>query len=170
MNYRITKFDPLKRNTDGSYADPAEWTSISDIGKPKYGNPTFEEYQLIENGYVQALRQILTANSVTEMEIRDLELHSTKSDFDDYKKSGRLKNLIIDFDSEVSQLKNGDKITLERLELLTRLILRETIWMNMTSERVKVNFGYDFYMSVECPPIPSEVVEKIAESGLFLEE
>ena len=58
-DYRITKFDPAKRNPDGSYQDHAEWTSITDIGNPKYGNPTYEEYEAIEDGYVQAILLIM---------------------------------------------------------------------------------------------------------------
>jgi hypothetical protein len=44
-SYRITKYDPGRRNEQGHYLDDSEWTAISDIGKPEYNNMTYQAYE-----------------------------------------------------------------------------------------------------------------------------
>ncbi|MGB3850827.1 MAG: hypothetical protein WA958_12730 [Tunicatimonas sp.] len=169
ITHRIAKYNPENRNSDGSYSDQSEWTSISDIGNPDYGSPTYEQYEAVENKYVQAVLEILKEKSVKDLSVRGLELCYTKKDFDEFVKDGRLHNLPINFDTEISPLRNGSKISLGYLEKIIRLILRETIWMRLESEKVKVMFGYDYYMYVYCEPLLDETMREIKLNGVFVE-
>ena len=59
MTYRITKFDPKKRNEQGHFLDNYEWTALSDIRKQEFGNVSYEEYEKIESAYAEAIKLIL---------------------------------------------------------------------------------------------------------------
>ncbi|MBP1917484.1 hypothetical protein [Lederbergia galactosidilytica] len=43
-SWRITKYDPVKRDADGSYLDLEEWTCFSEVGT----KVSIEEYQITE--------------------------------------------------------------------------------------------------------------------------
>src|SRR5690606_29425444 len=97
MTYRITKFEPKKRNEKGRFLDNSEWTAISDIGKPEYRNVDYEEYEKIETAYVESIMLILEEKNITSLKVDSLELHDTLVDFEGYKQDGRLKNIDVDF-------------------------------------------------------------------------
>ena len=131
MSYRITKFDPKKRNNEGHFLDVSEWVSISDIGNPKYNNVNYAEYEKIETAYVKSIELILDEKRISNLKIDSFELYNTIEDFENFKKDGRLKNIDIDFRSEIATLKNGTTLNLIEIQKIIRLILRETIWMNL---------------------------------------
>ena len=112
MTYRITKFDPKKRNEEGHFLDNSEWTAISDIGKSEYRNVSYEEYDKTETAYVESIILILDEKNITSLKIDSLELHDTLADFEEYKKDGRLKNIDVDFNSEIDTLENGNILNL----------------------------------------------------------
>ena len=93
MNYRITKFDPKKRNKEGHFLDNSEWTAISDIGKPEYKNVSYEEYETTENAYAESVRLILDEKNIKNLKIDSLELYNSYEDFENYKNYGRLQNI-----------------------------------------------------------------------------
>ena len=169
VSYRITKFNPQKRNDDGSYMDSSEWTAISDIGKPKFNNPTYEEYEKIETAYVDTVKIILNEMNVDFLKVDSIELYDTKKDFKKHEKNGRLKNIIVDFDKEVKILKNGLKLDLIQLDKIIRLILRETVWMLLVNENIEIRFGFDYYMYIKCFDIKPSTIAHIEKSGLFVE-
>jgi hypothetical protein len=158
ISYRITKYDPKKRNDQGHYLDNSEWTSISDIGKPDCNNTTFKQYERIENLYLDSIMLILKEKKISNLTINSLELNASKEDFEKHKLSGRLNNLVVDFDSEIKPLKDGIVLNINQISKITRLILRETIWMLLINSQIEIRFGYDYYMYVTCeklsqPPI-----------------
>jgi hypothetical protein len=169
IHYRITKFNPNKRNQKGHFLDDSEWTAISDIGKPKYNNVSYEEYEKIETAYVEAITYILKEKKMDSLKIDSLTVYDTFDDFENYKKDGRLKNIDIDFNEEVAVLKNGTMLNLKEIQKMIRLILRETIQMDLLNVELKIVFGYDYYMYVECSKLTSLTVRQIEEMGLFVE-
>lgn len=169
MNFRITKFDPKKRNKEGHFLDNSEWTAISDIGKPEYKNVSYEEYETTENAYTESVRLILDEKNIQSLKIESLELYNSYDDFENYKKDGRLQNIEIDFNNEIANLKDGTILYLSEVQKMIRLILRETIWMKLVSSDLKITFGYDYYMYVECSELNITILDKIEKMGLFVE-
>ena len=52
---------------------------------------------------------------------------------------------------------------------MTRLVLRETVWMNLLESEFKITFGYDYYMYVECSELKNSTINQIEKMGLFVE-
>jgi hypothetical protein len=169
-NYRITKYNPKNRDSEGSYLDHSEWTAISDIGRPEYKNFTFEVYEKIETGYIEAIQLILKDNNIDHLVIDSFLLHDKKIDFEKYIETGRLKNIRLDFDKEIKTLKNGVKLNIDQIKKIIRLILRETVDLRLVNKEFEVRFGYDYYMYVKTNEIKLETVYKIHENGLFIEQ
>lgn len=169
MNYRITKYDPKSRTQEGHFLDNSEWTAISDIGKPEYKSVTYEDYEKTENAYVDSIALILEENNIQNLKVASLELHDSAEDFENYKNDGRLRNIEVDFNNEVAVLKDGSVLSLIDAKKIIRLILRETIRMHLTSSNLKVTFGFDYYMYVDCPELRSQTVNEIESMGLFVE-
>ncbi len=167
--YRITKFNPAKRNPKGYYSDDSEWTSISDIGNEKYGSPSWEEYEKTEAAYVNAILLILDELGMCSLTVKSLEHYNSEEDFLNFERDGRLRNIDFDFGKDLSVLRNDRELTLDKIAKLTKLILRETIWFLMVSDRIEIKFGYDYYMYATCERISAETIERIQESGLFVE-
>ena len=168
-SYRITKYNPKKRNEQGNFMDNSEWTSISDIGNPDYNCATFEQYEKIENLYVDSIMLILKEKNISNLTIKSLELYNTKKDFAKYKRTGRLNNLIVDFDKDIKPLKDGLILNTNQIDKIVRLILRETIWMLLVNLQIEIKFGYEYYMYVTCDKLSIETIKNIELSGLFVE-
>lgn len=57
--WRITKYDPTKRNSQGWFLEET-WTSFSDIGKLYEGKKvTYDEYVYVENLYISAILEFI---------------------------------------------------------------------------------------------------------------
>jgi len=168
-SYRITKYNPCRRNEQGHYLDDSEWTSISDIGKPEYNNVTYEEYEEVESAYVAAIISIIQDNNLEFQTIDSLELYNNKQDFIDYEKTGILRNITVDFEKEVKSLKNGLQLNISEIDKIIRLILRETIWMLLVNKDFEVRFGYDYYMYVKTANLRQDTIRKIETTNLFVE-
>jgi hypothetical protein len=169
MTYRITKFNPEKRNEEGHFLDNSEWTAISDIGNPEYNNVSYEEYEKTETSYAESINLILDEKNIPNLKIDSLERHFSFEDFEDYKKDGRLKNIDVDFNNEIATLKNGTILNLGEIQKMIRLILRETVWMELLNSEFKITFGYDYYMYVECSELKNSTIKRIEKMGLFVE-
>ena len=167
--YRITKFDPKKRNEEGHFLDNSKWTAISDIGKSKYRNVGYEEYEKTETAYAESIKLILGEKNISSLKIDSLERHYTFEDFENYQKDGRLKNIDVDFNIEIATLKNGTVLNLGEIQKIIRLILRETVWMELLESEFKITFGYDYYMYVECSDLEKSTINRIEKMGLFVE-
>ncbi|MGB4847102.1 MAG: hypothetical protein WBP41_04240 [Saprospiraceae bacterium] len=169
ISYRITKYNPKKRNSEGVYLDNSEWISVSDIGKPEHNNLTYEEYVVIETAYVNSVLIILSELQLETLIIDSLHIHSSKNDFKQYITTGRLQNIDINFDKEIKPLKNGVKLNISQLDKIIRLILRETLGMILINKNIEVIFGFDYYMYVKCTKLNDKTINKIEALGLFVE-
>src|SRR5690349_8867166 len=71
--FRISKYDPNKRNLDGAY-ESNDWTSFSDIGKDSFNSIlTEKEYLEVESKYFLAIKNFFQFHSCENITIRSLE-------------------------------------------------------------------------------------------------
>ena len=146
--YRVTKYDPSRRNSEGNFLDD-EWTSFSDVGKVGGENClTIEQYEAVESAYVQTAVDFLVESGGGEIIAVDIE------------------------NTAKTQLGFWPGTPLRNTELMNamRLVLRELFWARFEdSDGRFVHFGYDYYMFVgvtmECPNAQQVAVQR----GLFVE-
>lgn len=170
ISHRITKYNPIKRNPDGSYSDQTEWTSICDIGNPKYHSPTYEDYEKIETAYVEAIRTIMIDKGIDTVKVDSYEPRDLEKELSNEENRITLRGLEIDYVTDIANLENGYEIGFWEIDKIVRLILREMIWMNLVNDTIKVVFGYDYYMYVECEELIFSTILNIHDTGLFVEE
>ncbi|MEQ9299725.1 MAG: hypothetical protein RIF33_14225 [Cyclobacteriaceae bacterium] len=168
ISHRITKYNPALRASDGSYINAKEWTSIGDIGKTKYNNPTYEEYETVETAYIKAVQLILNEQGISSLKIDSLEQYCEEQDFMNHEQDRTLNTLDIKF-NEISALQDSLEITSTHIEKFVRLILREVIWMKLIAENFELSFGYDYYMYISCPELSPEIIIAIEQLGMFVE-
>ncbi len=168
--YRITKYNPKFRDEEGSYFNHSEWTAISDIGKPEYTNLSYEEYEETETAYVNAVLSILHEKKVSSLRINSLEVANFDEFFEKVGNSCRFNNLNLNIETDIKSLKDGLEIGMDKLDKLLRLILREIIFAVLIGKNIKVRFGYDYYMYVDCAKLDSSTIRSIEQTGLFVEQ
>jgi len=163
--YEIVKYDPEFRNDQGHYMKD-EWTSISDVGKIYDGKLfTIEEYEHIENLYIQAVFLILEFFHTRSIKIT--HIYKSKNS---RARTSKEKKLIACMD----MFATGDVIRVNNKELITNLIklrLREhapelEVIVDRKS-RSELVFGYDYYMYLKTNIDVSSVLEEIDTFGLF---
>jgi len=155
--YRITKYNPKYRNTEGAYLK-SEWTSYSDIGK-KFDDTilTIDQYLLVENAYITAIIVFMDCLNINILYVADLE------------KNKKSRNNITHFLTLFDSLKNGLLLNKEQIKIVSSMILRENLWCKLKTNNLYVHFGYDYYMYVESARECTAAVQSIEESGLFVE-
>jgi len=168
ISYRITKYDPKKRDSNGAYIDNSEWTSIYDF-KNLQDEKTFEDYLKIENCYVYAVRIILQEKKITNLKVESLENYSSRDDFKKLIDEGLLNSISFDYDQDIKILENDVILNQTQIEKTIRLILRETIWMLLVDRTFEIKFGYDYCMYIKCDSLTFETIRQIEELGLFVE-
>lgn len=163
-NFRISKYNPTKRNSDGFYLEE-EWTSISDIGK-RFKDKTLgsDHYIEMEERYIGVIRDYCLNTGINSFILKDLirlDLTSNKSIQSVYS-----TELILTHENI-----HGNKIFgLEEIQNVARLMLREDLHGQIfeVKGRFTAEFGYDYYMYVSIEEVYSQVLEKIiAEKSLF---
>jgi len=158
--WRVTKYNPFYRDNQGRYKRE-EWTSIADIGKFYRGEElTIEEYQVIENAYVEAVilamgELEIKSLKVKELEIRDYVVYDGISDF----KSKHFYEIV----------QASKDVSIENIPYLVKLILREILWAKLESDDLFVHFGYDYYMYFVARKELKKSAKIISENGLFVE-
>ncbi|WP_100486828.1 hypothetical protein [Sporolactobacillus pectinivorans] len=152
-SWRITKYDPAKRNPDGSYGEPKEWTSFSDVGE------SVDEgtYLQTEENYLQTIKAFMNELDITEVYVGALEENSH---------GNNVQNGAIDF----LKIWQGKKISAKEAMKLARLTLREKLWCKLiVPEQFFVHFGYDYHLYIgaykDCP----QARKKAEMSGLYVE-
>ena len=102
-----------------------EWTSYLDVGK-LYGEKIFsiEDYRHIENQYLNFIKDIISEMKIDTIRIKKLENYN---------------NL---------KWKNG-KIELDEVIKFSKDCLREKCWGILSSKKLKIFFGYDYYLIIE---------------------
>lgn len=158
--YRITKYNPKYRNTEGHYLCD-DWTSVADIGEIYNGKEiTTSDYLLTEDKYFQAVKYFMDEMKLTELKIKGLERYDFASGLDE--NSDKLKEVY-------DRVKDGMTVKNPEIELVVKLILRDTLWAKLVSWDLEVHFGYDYYMYICSKDAPNQAIDQIIESGLFVE-
>lgn len=114
MKYRIrfSKYDIKYRNELGHYLRD-DWTSIWDVGKVCEGVlVTLEEYERVESQYLKTLEEVAKLLDVDSFQIAQLDKYDTDWTY-------------LGFPVEV-----GATVTIEQFLILSRLALREEIWVS----------------------------------------
>lgn len=162
-SWRITKYNPANR-INGVYTKQ-EWISIGDIGN-LYSNAEFliEHYLQTESLYIMAIISIMKEININSLQVTNLDKHDFGflDDRFHFIYSVEMKELY-------SNIKNGDYISGNELELLCKLILREKLWCKLQSSSMFVHFGFDYYMYIGSGLECSDSLELISNSGLFIE-
>jgi len=125
MSYRISKYNP-KYRVDNAYLRD-EWTEFSDIGHMfEEGILAFEEYEEIEKNYINFIIDICRKVHVTHFIIRNLENY------------------------DLAQWKEGESLDFNKLQQFVRDCLRNKCWGIVCSNNIRISFGYDYYIYLEC--------------------
>lgn len=151
LSFRVTKYNPQFRDAHGRYlAD--DWTSISDVGECFAGIELMQEaYLAIESKYLAAIRFFARDSCVSRLRVNELEIESADSD-------------------PGYEIVDGWWLDLAEAIEVARLVLREELWCKLEDEgRLRVHFGYDYYMYIESNSCCDCAVEETRELGLFVE-
>jgi hypothetical protein len=154
-SYRITKYNPSFRDSNGSYTRD-DWTSVGDVGGVFGGRVlTWEDYQQAEDAYVETVRRIMTAAGVEELTVRNLERYAPTNDVAD-------------------RLGNNTVVRGDELARVIRGCLREHMWCRLSGKNgFFVHFGQDYYMhvgfdgSAALPELPPGMFAESCESPLM---
>lgn len=146
--YRVTKYNPAFRDQSGAYTK-VEWTSFSQIAQIFSGELfTSDEYERVEEAYVQAALSFLRESVLLSMRVAGLE-HSRAQ--------------LLDF-------QNDSVLPLDRIGEIIRQILREEFWCRLEGSAGFLHFGWDYSMYIGVPhPCPTARASA-AELGLYVEE
>lgn len=140
--YRITKYNPKNRNSQGHYFYPNEWTEFSDVGK----SVSLEEYELIEDSYISSAIDIVSSSGSKGLVVRGLEKSQNNCAYSE-----------------------GEFITINELSLVIQSILRGNFWCKLESDQAFIHIGYDFYMYVGSISICNNSIERTEAKGLYVE-
>jgi hypothetical protein len=146
--YRVTKYNPAFRDRSGAYTK-VEWTMFGQIGQTFSGGVlTSDEYERIEDAYIQAALSFLRESGLLSMRVAGLK-HSRKRPLD---------------------FQNGIVLPLERIGEITRQILREEYWCRLEGSDGFLHFGWDYYMYIGVPHLCPIARARATKLGLFVEE
>ncbi|MBV1881336.1 MAG: hypothetical protein KUG82_06865 [Pseudomonadales bacterium] len=126
-----------------SDSDDESWSSVSDIGKQVCGESlTKDEYLRVEGLYVKS---VIKFAELAGFGFRIRELEDRRGLIDD-------ESPYFDLIDCKVKLCGGDEVSIEQMETLVRLCMREILWMRFeNSQGCYISFGYDFYMHFGFP-------------------
>lgn len=142
LEYRITKYNPTKRDSSGAYLDQDEWTCFSEVGV----KVNLAEYEVVENAYILSAIDLLVNAGVVSVRVKGLE---------DYQHQ--------------SSLKENTLIATALLKPYLQSVLRNEYWCCFEADHGFVHFGYDYYMYVGALNVSDQLIQKIIQKGLFVE-
>ena len=153
-SWRITKYDPLKRDADGSYLDLEEWTCFSEVGT----KVSMEEYQKQEEKYLNAITTFMAEMGLNRVYVMALEQWS------DEVRNQNAKEFL-------SKIWIGKAVTVQEVRELAKLTLRNAIWCKLGyKKQFFIQFGYDYYMYIGANEECAKAKEIVKETGLFIED
>ena len=124
--YRVTKYNPAFRDQSGAYTK-VEWTSFTQIGQTFSGVMlTSDEYEHVEQAYVQAALSFLRESGLFTMRVAGLENSQTHP----------------------LDVQNDSVLPLDRISEIIRRILREEFWCRLEGGQSFIHFGWDYYMYI----------------------
>ena len=80
------------------------------------------------------------------------------------------KYLTENMKNDFNIVKNGLDIDKDKIDSISRLVLREKLWCKFESKDMFVSFGWDYYMYIGGSKACEKYIEKIRGLGLFVEE
>jgi len=153
-SWRVTKYNPAKRDEKGHYTDSDEWTCFSEVGK----KINMDEYLDVEKRYVDAIMIFMDGMNIDSLFIESLELYSEEITVQDVRKF-------------ISKLWVGKKINKLEIQDIARLTLRNAVWCKLRlRNQFFVHFGYDYYMFVGASKNCTKALKKIRSIGLYVED
>jgi hypothetical protein len=160
--YRITKYNPKYRDENGYYTLD-EWIYFGQVGKVINGNKfTFQEYLKNENKYVESIKIILEELEINELRVLNL---NTTNPF-----LNNSENLLGVENFNVKDLIEDKILTWELIETIIRANLREFIGCELFNKKIRINFGWDYYMYVLTDIELNLSIKKIEDIELFIEK
>jgi len=141
--YRITKYNPKKRNKFGHYLDKDEWTEFSEVGT----NVTLKECEAVEASYIQSAKDFIISCGIEKLKVVALE---------DYQKRSRYKK--------------NDLVPAAVLEIELQSLLRGDFWCRLESDYGFIHVGHDYYMYIGVNKVDPKIIERVSNRGLFVEE
>lgn len=160
--YRITKYDPRLRDETGRYMHE-EWTDFSCVGIEINGKVcTLEEYEAIENMYIDAFLQFLACQKIDLIECIEVEKNLAEYDIQSIPSTWRALYV---------RMNNGTIISKAELPMLLKLLLRNYLWCKLIhDDELFVHFGWDYYMYIGVEKECRQAVANIEKAGLFVEK
>jgi len=160
--WRVTKYNPIYRNEKGWYMRD-EWTSISDVGTYYDGVEfTMGEYLKVEEAYVNSVVLIMQELGVNSLRIAYAGKWNYRGKRHALEKLGAEKLY--------KSIKSGIQISIVDIPLLTKLVLREIVWVKLEHEKMFVHFGDDYYMYFGFVGSLVRADKQITNSGLFIDK
>lgn len=160
-NWRISKYDPALRDTQGHYL-AEDWSFFAQIGQLFNGRRlTYEEYVSVENTYVRSALRFLTDAGLRSLKISELALPNTVFSAD-----GGLQGIRLRPES----LHDKAIVGRDQIEDVIKLNLREATWCELQEvDRFYLHFGWDYYLYVGSTSPSSRAIGDTAEDGLYVE-
>jgi hypothetical protein len=160
FEYRITKYNPLFRDSRGAYTKD-DWTSVSDFSGD-YETSKFSEYLMVENAYLFAIESIAKLNKINGFYYSRIEKNRHLNSFPDISLSDSRKI--------IKTMKPMRKYPLPNVLKVSQLCLREQTWCMIYSRKeMFVHFGYDYYMYIGSKANIQPLITSITDRGLFVE-
>ncbi|MBA9042339.1 hypothetical protein HNP21_005474 [Bacillus aryabhattai] len=152
-SWRVTKYNPLHRNNEGSYLYD-DWTSFHEVGD----KVSLVNYLRVEEAYIQAIVAFMNDMNITTVYIHALELSSDRLTIQNE----------YDFTSD---LWIGKSISIEEVKKLAKLTLREEAWCKLgIKNQFFVHFGYDYYMYIGANSTCYGARKSVESLGLYVEK
>lgn len=152
--WKITKYDPVNRDDDGSYLDLKEWTCFSEVGT----KVSMEEYLKQEEKYLRAITTFMAEMGLNRVYVTTLEQWSDEVNNQNA-------------DEFLSKIWIGKAVTVREVRELARLTLRNAIWCKLGfKKQFFVHFGYDYHMYIGASEDCTEAKQVVRETGLFIED
>jgi hypothetical protein len=169
--YRMSKYKPWLRDEQDRYLIN-EWTSYSDIGNLYEGRIlTNDEYEYIENKYIQGIKIILKEKGINKLVINNLEKNFT---IDEINSLLNCSNLNLEETEKIlfNTINNGRELSIINVDAILKLLLRECIWCRLMDSKNTfiVEIGYDFYMYIYCDNISKNTLNEINMLQVYIEE
>jgi len=119
-----------------------EWTCFSDVGD----SVTLEEYQKVEQAYIDSATEFAQTWSDSSVTITGLEDHDRNT-----------------------HLKEGQTLEIKELAPVLRSILRNEFWCRLEAKDGFIHFSWDYYMYVGVSDADENLIKKANQRELFVE-
>lgn len=145
--YRITKYDPMRRSVSGAYLEN-DWTSQSDIGR-KFGGLELTEHRYleVEQAYLDAASAFLQEANIQVLRVKGLENHALSA----------------------AAPMEGSEVPTVAVSPVLRGLLREEFWCKLEAPTAFIHVGWDFYMYIGVPRRCEDAEKFACSAGLFPE-